>query len=200
MTIETTTVLFNDRWVTIRPIRSTDSAIEADFVRKLSAATKRFRFLCARNELSPTEASRFCDIDGPNSMAFIATVRHEGREVQIGVCRYALAGNSDVREMAITIADEWQHTELAKLLMQHLLASAKQYGIRRLYTMELADNQAMRKFAQEFGMATEREPGNASQVIYSFETHHGKAQPHLTSPPPEALGSFLAAGKGVVVR
>lgn len=169
MTLDTTSVLINDRKVTIRPIRSTDSAIEADFVRKLSAATKLYRFLCALNELSPEDVRRFCDVDGPNRMAFIATVQDQGREVQIGVCRYALASNSDVREMAITIADEWQHTELAKLLMQHLLASAKQYGIRRLYTMELADNQEMRKFAQDFGMAAEREPGNASQVIYSMD-------------------------------
>jgi acetyltransferase len=168
MTTETTPVLVNDRWVTIRPIRATDSAIEADFVRKLSAATKHYRFLCVLNELSPADVSRFCDVDGPNSMAFIATVQDEGREVQIGVCRYALANDSDVREMAVTIADEWQRTELAKLLMQHLLACAKQYGIRRLYATELADNQAMRKFAHDFGMAAEREPGNATQVIYSM--------------------------------
>jgi acetyltransferase len=101
-------------------------------------------------------------------MAFVATVRDEGREVEIGVCRYALANDSEVREMAITIADEWQHTELAKMLMQHLLASAKQYGIQRLYTTELAENQAMRRFAQDFGMAVERYPGDATQVIYSL--------------------------------
>jgi RimJ/RimL family protein N-acetyltransferase len=163
-----TTVLINDRWVTIRPIRSTDASMEVAFIRKLSAATKHYRFLCAVNELSPGEAGRFCEVDGPHTMAFVATVRDEGREVEIGVCRYALASNSDVREMAITIADEWQNTGLAKMLMQHLLASAKQYGIRRLYTTEFADNQTMRRFAQDFGMAVERDPGDATQVIYSL--------------------------------
>jgi RimJ/RimL family protein N-acetyltransferase len=163
-----TLILINDRWVTIRPIRSTDAAMEADFVRKLSAATKHYRFLCTLNELSPGEAKRFCEVDGLHSMAFVATVRDEGREVEIGVCRYALADNPDVREMAITIADEWQHTELARMLMQHLLASAKQYGIRRLYTTELAENQAMRRFAQDFGMAVERDSGDPTQVVYSL--------------------------------
>jgi GNAT superfamily N-acetyltransferase len=168
MTIKTTTVLLNDRWVTIRPIRSTDAAMEMDFVRKLSAETKHFRFLCALNELSPAEASRLCDVDGPHAMAFVATVEEEGREVEVGVCRYALGGKSDIRETAITVADEWQQTELAKLLMQHLLASARQYGIRRLYTTEFADNQAMRRFARDFGMTSERDPGDATQVIYSL--------------------------------
>jgi GNAT superfamily N-acetyltransferase len=169
MNKDATTILIKNRQVTIRPIRSTDAAMEMEFVRKLSAATKHYRFLCALNELSPAEASRLCEIDGPGSMAFVATVRDNGREVEIGVCRYALGSQSDVRETAITIADEWQDTELAKLLMAHLLDCAKQYGIRRLYTMEFAENQAMRKFALDFGMSVERDPDDASQVIYSLE-------------------------------
>ena len=168
MTSQTTTVLINDRWVTIRPIRATDADLELEFVRKLSAEAKHYRFLCALNELAPAEASRLCDVDGPHAMAFVATVEEEGREVEIGVCRYALASNSDVRETAITIADDWQQTEVAKVLMQHLVICAKQYGVRRLYTTEFADNQRMRRFAQDFGMAVERDPGDATQVIYSL--------------------------------
>ena len=97
MTTDATTVFVNDRWVTIRPIRSTDAAMEAEFVRNLSAATKHYRFFCAFSELSPAEVSRFCNVDGPHTMAFVATVRDEGREVEIGVCRYASGRKSDVR-------------------------------------------------------------------------------------------------------
>jgi GNAT superfamily N-acetyltransferase len=142
--------------------------MEADFVRTLSAATKHYRFFCTLSELSPDEVSRFCNVDGSHTMAFVATVRDDGREVEIGVCRYAPGKESDVREMAVTIADEWQHTGLAKLLMDHLLIVAKQYGIRQLYTIELADNQAMRNFARDVGMAAERDPSDANQVIYSL--------------------------------
>lgn len=168
MTTDTTTVLVDDRWVTIRPIRSTDSAMEAGFVRNLSAATKHYRFFCALKELSPADLSRFCNVDGPHTMAFVATVRDEDREVEIGVGRYAPGSKPDVREMAVTIADEWQHTGIAKLLMDRLLTSAKQYGIRQLYAVELADNQAMRNFAKDVGMAAERDPSDANQVIYSL--------------------------------
>ena len=142
--------------------------MEAGFFRNLSAATKHYRFFCTLKELSPADVSRFCNVDGPHTMAFVATVRDEGREVEIGVCRYAPGGQSDVREMAVTIADDWQYTELAKLLMNQLLTSAKRYGIRRLYTTELADNQAMRNFAKDVGMAAKRDPSDASQVIYSL--------------------------------
>lgn len=168
MTTDTTTVLINDRWVTIRPIRSTDSAMEAGFIRNLSPSAKHYRFFCAMKELSPADLRRFCDVDGPHTMAFVATVRDEDREVEIGVCRYAPGSTTDAREMAVTIADEWQHTELAKLLMDHLLICAKQYGIRQLYAVELADNQAMRNLAKDAGMAAERDPSDANQVIYSL--------------------------------
>ncbi len=92
----------------------------------------------------------------------------EDREGEIGVCRYAPGSKPDLREMAVTIADEWQHTELAKLLLEHLSSSAKKYGIRQLYAIELADNQAMRNFAKEVGMSAERDLSDANQVVYSL--------------------------------
>jgi acetyltransferase len=168
MTTDATTVLVNDRWVTLREIRSTDSAMVAGFIRNLSAATKHYRFFCALKELSPADLRRFCNVDGPHTMAFVATVREDAREVEIGVCRYAPGSKSDVREMAVTIADEWHHTELAKLLMDRLLISAKQYGIRQLHAVELADNQEMRNFAKAVGMTAQRDPSDANQVIYSL--------------------------------
>jgi hypothetical protein len=61
-----------------------------------------------------------------------------------------------------------QHTELAKLLMDHLLIAAKRYGIRQLYAIELADNQTMRIFAKDVGMTAERDPSDATQVNYSL--------------------------------
>jgi acetyltransferase (GNAT) family protein len=163
-----TSMLVNDRSVTIRPIRPTDVVMEADFVRNLSSETKHYRFFGALNELSATEAHRLCDVDGCQSMAFVSTVEEGEREVEIGVCRYAPAAKADVREMAITIADKWQNTNLASALLQRLIGSAKHYDIRELYATELSDNGTMRDFAREFGMSTQRDPGDATQVIYSL--------------------------------
>ena len=67
--------------VTIRPIRITDADMEAAFVRNLSPQSRHYRFLGGVNELSASEVSRLCDVDGKHSMAFVATVRHDGREI-----------------------------------------------------------------------------------------------------------------------
>jgi GNAT superfamily N-acetyltransferase len=168
MTLEVQTTTLAGQVVTIRPIRRSDTVIEAAFIRKLSLETKHYRFFGAVKELSATEIQRLCSTDGFHDMAFVATVQDANSEVEIGVCRYAPDSKADVREMAITISDEWQHTGLDKLLMTHLISAARQFGVRQLYSLELADNTMMRELAKEVGMSASRDPRDAHQVVYSL--------------------------------
>jgi GNAT superfamily N-acetyltransferase len=154
--------------VTIRPIRITDAVMEAEFVRQLSPRSKHFRFMGGVKELSPADVKRFCDVDGKHSMAFIATVRLDGRETQVGVSRYSPNSKEDVREFAVTVADDWQHKGLGTLLMKQLMSSAKDYGVKQLYSIDLADNTAMRALATDLGMTSTRDPDDARQTIYSM--------------------------------
>jgi GNAT superfamily N-acetyltransferase len=155
--------------VTIRPIRATDALMESDFVRKLSPLTKHYRFLGGLKELTPAQAKAFCEIDGRHSMAFVATVKEDGHEIEIGVGRYAPNSQADVREMAVTISDDWQHKGLGKCLVLQLMASARDYGVTRLYSLELSENSEMRELAQELGMSSTKDPDDANQVFYSLE-------------------------------
>jgi N-acetylglutamate synthase-like GNAT family acetyltransferase len=130
------TVTIAGEIVTIRPIRLTDVAMEKEFIHRLSAETKHFRFLAAVRELPAQDLARFCDVDVKHSMAFVATVRHDGREVEIGVSRYAPNSRCDVREVAVTIADEWQHKGLGASLMNQLIQTARVQGIKQLYSVD----------------------------------------------------------------
>jgi GNAT superfamily N-acetyltransferase len=163
---ETTTLA--GQAVTIRPIRTTDAAMEAAFIKKLSLQTKHYRFFGGVKELSAEAIGHLCATDGPHSMAFVATVQEAGSEVEIGVCRYAPDSNADVREMAVTIADEWLHQGVGELLMKHLVTTAKHHGVRRLYSLELHDNQMMRDLANVLGMTALTDPHDAQQVVYSL--------------------------------
>jgi GNAT superfamily N-acetyltransferase len=154
--------------VTVRPILPADSLMEDRFVRNLSDETKHYRFLGGVKELSPAELKRLCDVDGRHSMAFVATVQNNGRETEIGVSRYAECSSDGVGEMAVTIADAWQHKGLGQLLVRRLIAYAKTHGVKRLYSVDLADNTAMRELANELGMSVKRDPDDANQVIYSL--------------------------------
>ena len=154
--------------VTIRPIRIDDLEMEQDFIRRLSPAAKHYRFLGGVSELPPQELRRLCDVDGKNSMAFVATVLRNGREVEIGVARYSPAAGSNTREMAVTVSDEWQHRGLGTTLVKHLIETAKLNGVTHLYSMDLADNGAMAALAKDLGMASMRDPSDPHQVIYSL--------------------------------
>lgn len=154
--------------LTIRPIRLKDAEMEAEFVRRLSPESKHFRFLGGLRELSPKMLREFCDVDGRHSMAFVATVQEDGRETEVGVSRYSPNNAEDCREMAVTVADEWQHMGIGTLLTQKLIDFAKGHGVKNLYSVDLADNIHMRKLAADLGMSSRRDPEDAHQVIYSL--------------------------------
>jgi len=155
--------------VTIRPIRITDAAMEEDFIRRLSPRTKHYRFLGGVRELSPAQVSKLCDVDGRHSMAFVATVCRDGREMEIGVSRYAPNSRSDVREIAVTVADDWQHKGLGTKLMNQLIQSARCAGVKQLYSIDLSDNAAMRALADDLNMSAHRDPDDPHQTIYSLQ-------------------------------
>ncbi len=156
------------RTVTIRPICHADTDMEQDFVRRLSPQSKHYRFLGAVRELTAAEARRLCDVDGHRSMAFIATVAEGGGTRQIGVGRYAPGAHSDTREIAVTVADDWQNRGLGTRLAEALIRHAREHGVSKLYSVDLADNTPMRMLAHDLGMSVARDPGDACQVICSL--------------------------------
>jgi L-amino acid N-acyltransferase YncA len=95
-------------------------------------------------------------------------VKKDGHETEIGVSRYAEIPGEGAGELAVTIADAWQHKGLGHLLLRKLIDYAKTHGIKRLYSVELADNSAMRELATDLGMTVSRDPDDANQVIYSL--------------------------------
>jgi GNAT superfamily N-acetyltransferase len=154
--------------VSIRPIHPADRAMEGKFLRNLSAETKHYRFLGGVKELSPAELKRLCNVDGRHSMAFVATVQEKGHEKEIGVSRYAECSGDGVGEMAVTVADAWQHRGLGQLLVGRLIAYARSHGMKQLYSLDLMDNTAMRELAADLGMDVKGDPDDANQVIYSL--------------------------------
>ncbi|GAB2679253.1 GNAT family N-acetyltransferase [Aliiglaciecola sp. 3_MG-2023] len=154
--------------VTVRPIEIEDKQIEAEFVKNLSAQSKHNRFMEGIRELSPSMLDRMCEIDYVNNMAYIATIEENGKEKQIGVCRYMKGNQNDAREMAITVADDYQNLGIGTELFNHLYVHARANCIKKLYSIDLRSNRKMHKFAHSVGMQMDVDPEDANQVIYSI--------------------------------
>jgi ribosomal protein S18 acetylase RimI-like enzyme len=58
-----------------------------------------------------------------------------------GMCT-AVAGRPDVAELAVVVADAWQHRGLGPLLARQLLTAARRRGVRHVGMTVLADNYA----------------------------------------------------------
>lgn len=154
--------------ITIRPIRLSDQEMEAEFIRHLSPDARHFRFLGGVGELPDALLRSLCDVDRKHSMAFVATIVKDGKDVEIGVSRFAPNSEDDVREMAVTVTDDWQKQGIGTMLAKHLIEFAKGHGVHKLYSVDMADNIAMHELARDLGMTARRDPTAASQVIYSL--------------------------------
>jgi acetyltransferase len=66
------------------------------------------------------------------------------------------------------VADDWQHRGLGTRLARALIQHAREHGVRKLYSVDLADNARMRMLAEDLGMKASLDPEDARQVIYSL--------------------------------
>lgn len=170
-TTTVTATLRDGRHVTIRPIRHDDLARNAAFLDGLSEQSKHSLFLGGIAQLSDAALQRLCDPDNAHDMAYVALAEDAsapGKEKQVGVCRYA-GGAEAGAELSVAVADDWQHQGLGKLLLRHLIAHASAHGVPRLFSMDAADNEPMRRLARAVGFRESPDPDDIHQVIYSLQ-------------------------------
>lgn len=148
--------------ITIRPIKPEDAELEVDFVSRLSAETKYFRFMNTMRELPPAMVARLTQIDYDREMAFLATIEENGKEVELGVCRYAVNPDGESCEFAVVVADDWQHRGLARKLMGVLIETARNRGLNYMNGVFLANNDRMLRFVQSLGFTLSNDPEDST--------------------------------------
>src|SRR5690349_6814952 len=103
----------------VRPIEGGDRSALAALFDRLSPETLYRRFLAPKQRLTAAELSALTLLDHHDREALIA-VDGEGRLV--GVARFlALDGRPHVAEVAVTVADEWQHRGVGTALLAGLM-------------------------------------------------------------------------------
>jgi acetyltransferase len=139
--------------ITIRPIRPEDAEMVQEFVRGLSDEAKYFRFMNTLQELSQTMLARFTQIDYDREMALIAVTEESGKDVEIGVSRYAINPDGESCEFALVVSDQWQHKAIGHKLMGSLMDAARTRGLKTMEGEVLASNHNMLKLVTTLGFA-----------------------------------------------
>jgi RimJ/RimL family protein N-acetyltransferase len=136
--------------VLIRQVRGTDAPLLADGFARLSARSRRMRFLSTKTTLSASELRYFTDVDHHDHEALGALSPTDGWGA--GIARYIRdPDDPEAAEIAVTIADDWQGRGLGTELLARLSDRARQAGIGRFTATVSADNVAMPRLLWKMG-------------------------------------------------
>lgn len=160
--------LKDGRHVLIRPLEEQDRERENNFIKRLSPESRHMRFLAQIREPGTALLNQLMDTDNEQRTAYIALVHENGQLIEIGISRYAATGAHEC-ECAVTVADEWQHLDLASALMEHLIKSARKNGFRQMYSVDASSNAPMRDLAKALGFETNNDPDDIRQVIHRLD-------------------------------
>ncbi|MCA9713907.1 MAG: GNAT family N-acetyltransferase [Myxococcales bacterium] len=130
--------------VELRLVRPTDKGLLVEGFAGLSPQSRYQRFLTAKPRLTTRELAYLTELDGARHLAIGALTRDErGREHPLGVGRLVIEGDTGaIAEPAVTVIDAAQGRGLGSLLLQRLIAAARERGVRRFACDVLASNRA----------------------------------------------------------
>ena len=137
--------------ITIRPIRPEDAELVQAFVRNLSEQSRFFRFMNSVQELSQAMLVRFTQIDYSREMALMAVTEAEGKEVELGVARFAINPDGESCEFALVIADSMHGKGLGQKLMIALMDAARSKGLKVIEGEVLKNNADMLHLMDRLG-------------------------------------------------
>jgi RimJ/RimL family protein N-acetyltransferase len=132
--------------VRIRAIRPDDKERLRIAFERLSARSIYRRFLRPITVLTPDTLRHLTEIDFRDHVGLVLTVVEKGGERLIAVARFVRVpsgGNS--AEVAVTVADEYQHRGAATLLLDQLVRMARRQGVRELVAFVLEHNREIVK-------------------------------------------------------
>jgi GNAT superfamily N-acetyltransferase len=160
-------VLRDGSEVLIRQVQRGDAPLLADGFLRLSAESRRLRFLSVKPELSPAELRYYTEVDHHDHEALGALNQVDGRG--LAIARYIRhTEDPEAAEIAVAVLDDWQGRGLGTELLNQLTDRAGQEGIRRFTALAAADHPSVVGLLATIGTdvrTTRREAGTVEYEI-----------------------------------
>jgi acetyltransferase len=145
----------------MRPIRPEDEPLLLDLAAHMSPEDLRLRFFTPVHGLTHAVAARLSQLDYDREMALLA--EHDGAAV--GVAHFFADPDNRRAEYAIAVRSDWKGRGVGYLLMQSLIAIARDRGIEELFGEVLRENQPMLRMCRELGFTTAPDPRDAAITL-----------------------------------
>jgi RimJ/RimL family protein N-acetyltransferase len=156
MTLERHVKLRDETPVLLRPLKVEDAALYPDFLHEVTADDLRLRFFMPMREVQPELIDKLIHYDAAHAMAFIAVAEKTGR--MLGVVRLHDDAGDESAEFAILVRSHLKGHGLGWLLMQHMIAYAKDRGLKTVHGQVLAENKTMLGMCAELGFKITGDP------------------------------------------
>ncbi len=131
--------------VHLRLIRPTDKDLLQAGFQRMSPQSRYRRFLAAKVRLTAAELRYLTELDHVDHLAIAAEhLADPDRLEGVGVARFVrYQSGGDVAEAAVAVIDDFQGRGLGSLLLQRLIAAARERGIIKLRFEVLSQNRPM---------------------------------------------------------
>ena len=141
----------------VRPVAPDDQPRLARYVENLSPPSQQMRFHAVVRGCTPGLLAVLAGTATPRQQVLVASLRVDGGEVLVGEARYVVDCTGTQAEFAISVADAWRGTGVARQLMSQLLQRAADEGLHWLHGDVLACNARMLAFVERMGFSVDRQ-------------------------------------------
>jgi RimJ/RimL family protein N-acetyltransferase len=142
--------------VLIRPLTVADATLYPDFLSDVTAEDLRLRFFAAMREVSAELIDKLIHYDPANARAFVAIDEQSGR--LLGVVRLHNDASGENGEFAILTRSHLKGHGLGWLMMKHMIAYAKDKGLKTVRGQVLGENATMLQMCGELGFHSADDP------------------------------------------
>ena len=158
--------LRDGRTVTLRAISPADAPEIAQAFERLSADSRYSRFMQHKRQLDPAALDRGVHPRPGRDFAFVATIpATDGIDI-VGAAQYVRVRDDDPStcEFAITVAEDWRGSGLARQLLASLVRRARRDGYTRMEGAVVAGNSKMLTLARKLGFKGHAEADDAGVI------------------------------------
>ncbi len=170
--------------IVVREANPSDARYMDSGFERLSATSRYYRFFSVMPRLPAKLRRELTDLDGHHHAALIAfdpTAADGPDGLPVGVGRW-IHDARGVAHLAMSVVDDYQRRGVGRLLLEHLMALARERGIDSLHADVLSDNTAMHHLLRAVGA---QRTASSDPMIDSYTL--------TTSPPRGTPGTAASA-------
>ncbi|WP_315974883.1 GNAT family N-acetyltransferase [Microvirga yunnanensis] len=160
-----TETLRDGRSVEIRTLRPEDRASLLASVGRTSKQSLYRRFFSFRSGFTEQEVNLYLDVDFVSHVALVAVLKEHGQPKIVGEARYVVVRPGQA-EVAFAVDDPHQGHGIGTALLRHLVALARQAGLKEFIADVLPENAVMLRVFETSGLGIRtRRESDAIHVV-----------------------------------